>query len=33
MTASVQRVKALGGGWDVSALPGPQGLSRRGEVK
>ena len=33
MTASVQLIKALGGGWDDSALPGAEGLSRRGEVK
>ncbi len=33
MTATVQLIKALGGGWDDSALPGPEGLRRRGEVK
>lgn len=33
MTASVQLVKALGGGWDAATLPQAEGLSRRGEVK
>ena len=33
MTASVQLVKALGGGWDAATLPQTEGLSRRGEVK
>jgi NodT family efflux transporter outer membrane factor (OMF) lipoprotein len=29
MVASVQLIKALGGGWDVSQIPSPQELSRR----